>query len=136
MSARLGLLALLLSAPLHAQEQTTYVQNGFQHAATKAFYSAGVYAVLREGLGMKKTPAALLSTVGLWAVTKGLMAAKHPNWLGPWTLGDAVHDLAWHTLLVVPLALGPRGHPWRAGLSLLGLGVGIVVTRGWALPRW
>lgn len=126
----------LLAAPLHAQEQRTYVQNGFEHAATKAFYSAGVYVVLREGLGVKKVPAALLSTVGLWAVTKGLMAAKHPNWIGRWSPGDFAHDLAWHSLIVAPLAFGPRQHPWKAGLSVLGLGVGIVVTRGWALPRW
>lgn len=126
----------LLSTPLYAQEQRTYVRNGFQHAATKAFYSAGVYVVLREGLGVKGAPAALLSTVGLWAVSKGLMAVKHPSWLGPWSARDFAHDLMWHSLLVAPVAFGPRRHPWRAGIGFVGLSVGVLASHSWALPRW
>lgn len=135
----LSLFATLLLAPnLQSQYDgpASVPQAPLAHVATKAAYSAAVYVVLREGMGMQRLPAALLSTIGVVVVTKSIMYLQHPTWWRPWSPKDIGHDLMWHSLIVFPLAVGPRERPWRAGVSLGGLGAGILLTRSWAAPRW
>ena len=128
--------AALLGAPLRAQPRPDIPQAPLAHAASKAAYSAAAYVVLREGLGLPRLPSALLSTVGVLVVAKSITYVQHPDWLQSWSPKDWTHDLAWGSLLVVPLAIGPRDHPWRAALAVGGLATGVMVTRSWSVPKW
>lgn len=124
---RIGLSLLLWAVPLQAQDGARYPVPGgpFAHVLLKGAVSAGTYTGLHR-LGLGKPASAVLASVGVWTVAKGLELAKGHR-LGPW---DTVHDLGWH-LLGVSLV---RGKHWR--LETAGLTVGIVLTRCASSPRW
>ena len=126
-------LGVCLGTPLVGQ---SIPQSTLAHQASKAAYSAAAYAVLREGLDLPRFPAALLSTVGMLVVAKAAIYVQHPDWLQSWSPKDWTQDLFWHGLLVVPLALGPRDHPWRVLASLGTVGAGVMLTRSWSVPSW
>lgn len=123
-------LCLLLGAsPAYGQDGARYPVPGGPvfHVAQKAAASAAV-AGLGRAIGLRPTVAALVAGPGLWAAAKGLELAKGHR------LGrvDAAHDLGWHLIGALPVAIGGR----RAWLAVGLLGVGVTLTRCSAAPVW
>ena len=128
-AAPLGVALALLAVPLAAQDGQRYPVAGgpLLHVAAKAAGSALLYGSLRAA-GVGKPAAVVLGVVGLWAVAKGVELAKGHR-LGP---VDALHDLGWHGLVAVPVALGR----WRGRVAFGVAGVALLATCARAAPRW
>ena len=114
----LGLVLQLFAASADGQAYVSQPR-AIVHTATKAAVSVGVYQGLRA-VGVARWPARLVGSVGVFVVSKAIERAKGHT-LGPW---DTVHDLAVHTVLLVPLRPG------------LGVGLLIVATCRQSSPRW
>lgn len=124
--AGMVVLASLLAAPLAAQDDGTVYRpsmSPLSYALTKTALSGSLYLVGRE-LGLGRTVAALTAIVAPWGLGKAL--AWHQGHRVPWQ--DAVGDLAWSGLLVIPIAT--RSLRW----SVLTVSV-IVVTCSKSSPR-
>lgn len=123
--ALLGTLLLLGTSELAAQG-TVYrpsmsVLN--YNLAGKAAVSAALYAGLRE-LGMSKPGSGVVAVLVPLAVGKLVALTQHHR-VPPL---DVLHDLAWHSLFVLPLATRKPG--------ALGISVGIILlTCHQASPR-
>lgn len=94
------------------------------HAARKSVISTAVYSAERH-LGVPKGLAAVTAVVAPWALGAGLEALKGHRQ----SVGDKIGDLAWHGLVVWPLASK------RAWLGAVSVGV-IFLTRSSASPGW
>lgn len=94
------------------------------HGARKTAISSIAYGGLRK-LGVGKTLAGVLSTVGPWAIGAAIEAGKgHQQ--DPM---DKLGDLGWHSAAVLPLATRKA---WTALLPLVTIGL----TRKKASPGW
>lgn len=123
----LGLLLAAGAAPGAAQDRT-FPQPGWIHAADKALYSWAGYAVLRE-IGVPRSVAGPVAAVVPWGV--GMMIAERAGHRQPAV--DKVHDLAAHSLVVLPLSLQKK--PKVALGSLLLAVASIAFTCARANPR-
>lgn len=101
----LALLACLLAGPLAAQSGTSYrpTLSPLSYGLTKAAVGGSVYLVARE-IGLSRHVAALTAVVGPLVLGKAIA----------WSQGhrvpplDVLHDAAWFSLLVLPVASRPR----------------------------
>lgn len=107
------------------------------HRGTRALIGATVTLGAKE-VGIKPSLAILLGTVGQVGASKALIAIRHPDWIGPWTPGDALCDV-WTSAAVVPLVIGrqmgkERFH-WRAAVVAAGAwGLGMLATDQLCIP--
>lgn len=117
------LLQALLAPP---KPDRFYMSQGdaLLHAARKTAISGLAYGGLRK-LGVGRTLSGVLSTVGPWAIGAAIEAAKGHRQ----SLGDKMHDLAWHSAAVVPLATRKA---WTVALPI----ASIALTRRHAAPGW
>lgn len=105
----LAILLLLIPRTVQSQE-STIIQTGLEHTLAKSAYSLAVYGVMRE-LGANKPTSLIVSTAGLWAAGWFVQSRRGHSI----SKVDKLHDLAAHTLFVVPLVT--RSKPKTSAIS-------------------
>lgn len=129
-------LPALLGCGAHPYSAPTQL-SPIAHRGTRALIGATVVLGAKE-VGIKPAVAVLLGTIGQVGVTKAVVAVRHPDWIGPWTPGDALCDV-WTSAAVVPLVIGRQlgkdRYNWKAAVVAAGAwGLGMVATDQFCIP--
>lgn len=107
-----------------------------EHRAVRALIGATI-TLGAQDLGVRPTLALAAGSVGQVAVSKAVMAAQHPDRIGPWTPGDIACDLIWSSA-VAPYWVarraarggGPRAAALAGGLTFAGwLAASVAIAR-------
>ncbi|MGE4163892.1 MAG: hypothetical protein AB7G23_19360 [Vicinamibacterales bacterium] len=128
--------ALLLAACAVGPRSYDSTLRPVEHRAVRALIGATI-TLGAQDLGVRPTLALAAGTVGQVAVSKAVMAAQHPDRIGPWTPGDIACDLIWSSA-VAPYWVarraarggGPRAAALAGGLTFAGwLAASVAIAR-------